>query len=62
MRDPKGVMITQVNLLNNGATLATALGISEESSILTAPRLFRDMGLILGVLQPIWSELNPEDQ
>lgn len=51
--DPKGVMVTHANLVENSAAIQAAMAIDERSSVLTALPLFHDMGLIGGILQPM---------
>ncbi|MDD5034787.1 MAG: fatty acyl-AMP ligase [Methylococcaceae bacterium] len=59
--DPKGVMISHGNLMANSACIQQAMGLHEESKVLTALPLFHDMGLIGGMLQPLYAgcESNP---
>lgn len=52
--DPKGVIVTHANLIDNCATIAEAMGMSAASSIFTALPLFHDMGLVGGILQPMF--------
>lgn len=53
--DPKGVMVTHGNVLANCAAIEQGMAIGEHSRVLTALPLFHDMGLIGGVLQPLYS-------
>jgi len=52
--DPKGVMVTVGGLIHNCEAIAGSMGITPESSVLTALPLFHDMGLIGGVLVPVF--------
>jgi acyl-CoA synthetase (AMP-forming)/AMP-acid ligase II len=52
--DPKGVVITHHNLIQNCAVIQKAMAISADSSVLLPLPLFHDMGL-LGVLQAMHS-------
>jgi acyl-CoA synthetase (AMP-forming)/AMP-acid ligase II len=52
---PKGVMVTHQNLLHNSAYLAHAFHHTPESILVTWLPTFHDMGLIYGILQPIYS-------
>jgi acyl-CoA synthetase (AMP-forming)/AMP-acid ligase II len=52
---PKGVMVTHGNLLHNSAYLAHAFHHTPESVLVTWLPTFHDMGLIYGILQPIYS-------
>ena len=49
--DPKGVVVTHANLINNSEAIRQGMGLSAESRVFTALPLFHDMGLIGGVLQ-----------
>lgn len=51
---PKGVVITHANLLHNAAVIQRALGHSPESHGVIWLPPYHDMGLIGGVLQPIY--------
>lgn len=53
--DPKGVMITHANLVNNCMAIEQAMGLTAASKIFTALPLFHDMGLIGGVLQSMYT-------
>ncbi len=53
--DPKGVVVTHANLINNCFAIQQGMGFSEESAIFTALPLFHDMGLVGGVLQSMYS-------
>lgn len=52
---PKGVQVTHANLLHNARAIQRAMEIDENSSILTVLPLFHDMGLVGGVVQPLYS-------
>jgi len=51
---PKGVMISNGNLLNNMKVIQAACGMGEDSTVVTWLPLFHDMGLIGTVLQPLY--------
>ena len=51
---PKGVMVSHANLLHNEETIKQVFGQSSDSVILSWLPLYRDMGLIGGVLQPLY--------
>ncbi|HJQ69040.1 MAG TPA: amino acid adenylation domain-containing protein [Blastocatellia bacterium] len=51
---PKGVMVTHANLLYNERMIQSAFGQSEDSVIVSWLPLYHDMGLIGGVLQPLY--------
>jgi acyl-CoA synthetase (AMP-forming)/AMP-acid ligase II len=53
--DPKGVMVTHGNLIANCKEITLAYGFSESSKMLVPLPLFHDMGLILGVMVPIFN-------
>jgi acyl-CoA synthetase (AMP-forming)/AMP-acid ligase II len=53
--DPKGVVVTHANLISNSAVIQQAMGVSAASSVFTALPLFHDMGLVGGVLQPMFA-------
>src|SRR5471032_1882601 len=53
--DPKGVMVTHGNLVNNCAAIQEAMAFAPHSSILTALPLFHDMGLVGGVLESMYA-------
>lgn len=52
---PKGVMVTHGNLIHNSSEISEAMAVTDASSVLTALPLFHDMGLIGGVLQPMFA-------
>ncbi|WP_332728240.1 fatty acyl-AMP ligase [Pseudomonas sp. ESBL9] len=52
--DPKGVVVTHGNLMHNCAAIKEGMGLTPASSILTALPLFHDMGLVGGVLEPMF--------
>lgn len=52
---PKGVMVTHANLVANSAMIAERSEQQDGSPSLTWLPAYHDMGLIDGVLQPIWS-------
>ena len=51
---PKGVMVTHGNLLHNEETISKAFSQSESSRIVSWLPVYHDMGLIGGVLQPLY--------
>lgn len=51
---PKGVMVTHGNLLHNERLIQKAFNQTEQSVILSWLPLYHDMGLIGGVLQPLY--------
>jgi len=53
--DPKGVMVSHGNIVANSFIIKKAFGHSEQSVVLVALPLFHDMGLIGGVLQPLYA-------
>lgn len=53
--DPKGVVITHANLMHNLTAIQEAMAIDTTSSIFTSLPLSHDMGLIGGVLEPMYT-------
>ncbi len=53
---PKGVVVSHRNILANSAAIQAAFGQSSESKVLVWLPLFHDMGLIGGLLQPLYSD------
>ncbi|HEX2253831.1 MAG TPA: AMP-binding protein, partial [Thermoanaerobaculia bacterium] len=53
--EPKGVMVRHGNLLHNEEMIRRAFGQDEESVVVSWLPLYHDMGLIGGVLQPLYS-------
>jgi len=53
---PKGVMVTHENVLHNSQVIYEGFGHSENSIALMWQPLFHDMGLIGGVMQPIYAK------
>jgi amino acid adenylation domain-containing protein len=51
---PKGVMVSHGNLIHNSAMLAGSFGYSSDTECVTWLPLYHDMGLIGGVLQPLF--------
>jgi acyl-CoA synthetase (AMP-forming)/AMP-acid ligase II/acyl carrier protein len=51
---PKGVMVTHANLLHNEEMISKAFSQSESSTIVSWLPVYHDMGLIGGVLQPLY--------
>ncbi len=52
--NPKGVMVTHENLLVNSADIDRGVEHKSDSVIVTWLPTFHDMGLIYGVLQPLY--------
>jgi amino acid adenylation domain-containing protein len=52
--EPKGVMVSHTNILHNERMIQSAFRQTEESVILSWLPLYHDMGLIGGVLQPLY--------
>lgn len=52
---PKGVMVSHANLLQNLLELSQTFDFTEESIMVTWLPIFHDMGLIYGVLGPLYS-------
>ena len=52
---PKGVMISHANLLHNAAMIHTAFALSPQSAGLIWTPFYHDMGLIGGVIEPIYA-------
>ena len=55
--DPKGVMITHRNVLHNSEVIYRSFGHHDQSKILIWLPMFHDMGLIGGVMQPLYTGL-----
>lgn len=53
--DPKGVMISHRNLAHNSAVIGQAMQITSASSVFTALPMFHDMGLVGGLMQPMYA-------
>ncbi len=53
--DPKGVMVSHGNLLHNSKCLKRVFALDEQAVAVTWLPSFHDMGLICGVLQPVYS-------
>ena len=51
---PRGVMITHRNLLNQSRLLYSTIGGDRESCLVSWLPVFHDMGLVAGVLQPLF--------
>jgi len=52
---PKGVMVSHSNLMHNLALIEKAFGVSDESSSVIWLPPYHDMGLIGGILQPVYT-------
>ena len=55
---PKGVMVTHGNMLHNGEVIRTAFEHTQESRALIWLPLFHDMGLIGGIIQPLYADFH----
>ncbi|HSL83471.1 MAG TPA: AMP-binding protein, partial [Thermoanaerobaculia bacterium] len=53
--EPRGVMVSHGNLLHNEEAIRRAFGQTESSVVVSWLPLYHDMGLIGGVLQPVYS-------
>ncbi|MCA1323720.1 non-ribosomal peptide synthetase [Herbaspirillum sp. alder98] len=51
---PKGVMVTHANLMANEAAIAERLGVRSDDTFVSWLPLYHDMGLIGGLLQPLY--------
>jgi len=52
---PKGVIVSHGNIIHNERMIQEAFGEDESSIVVSWLPLYHDMGLIGGVLQPLWS-------
>ncbi|MFC8914683.1 amino acid adenylation domain-containing protein [Streptomyces sp. NPDC057116] len=52
---PKGVMVRHDNLVHNSASISTALDVTEDSRGVSWLPPYHDMGLIGGILQPLYA-------
>jgi acyl-CoA synthetase (AMP-forming)/AMP-acid ligase II len=52
---PKGVMVSHGNLCHNSGIVRAQLGLHEQDQAVSWLPMFHDMGLILGVLQPLYT-------
>ncbi|HKH45252.1 MAG TPA: amino acid adenylation domain-containing protein, partial [Thermoanaerobaculia bacterium] len=52
--DPKGVMVSHGNLAHNEEVIREACAHDEQSTFVSWLPIYHDMGLIGGVLQPLW--------
>ncbi len=52
--DPKGVMVTHGNLVANGAVICAAMKLDERDVMVCWLPLYHDMGLVSGVVLPIY--------
>ena len=55
--DPKGVMVTHRNVLHNSEVIYQSFGHHDQTKILMWLPMFHDMGLIGGVMQPLYAGL-----
>ena len=53
--DPRGVIVTHENLLQNQQAIQQAFGVMEKSIVVSWLPLYHDMGLIGGVLHPVFT-------
>ena len=53
--DPKGVMVTHGNLLHNSKLIKNSFGIDADSQLVSWLPPYHDMGLIGGILQPLFA-------
>lgn len=51
---PRGVMVTHQNLITNLGVIASAVGVTRESVVVSWLPMYHDMGLIGGVLEPLF--------
>jgi acyl-CoA synthetase (AMP-forming)/AMP-acid ligase II len=52
---PKGVMVSHGNLCHNSGIVRTQLGLNERDQGVSWLPMFHDMGLIMGILQPLYT-------
>ncbi|MBG0831306.1 fatty acyl-AMP ligase [Planomonospora sp. ID67723] len=52
--DPKGVVVTHGNLMHNSSVIASRMGVTEESVCVSWLPPYHDMGLVGGILQPLY--------
>ncbi|WP_283134528.1 fatty acyl-AMP ligase [Rhizohabitans arisaemae] len=52
--DPKGVVVTHGNLMHNSAVIAASMGLTPESVCVSWLPPYHDMGLVGGILQPLY--------
>ena len=52
---PKGVMVSHANLLHNSKLIKAQFGLSERDQAVSWLPMFHDMGLILGILQALYT-------
>lgn len=52
--DPKGVVVTQGNLTHNSAVISARMGLSRDSVCVSWLPPYHDMGLVGGILQPLY--------
>jgi malonyl CoA-acyl carrier protein transacylase len=51
---PKGVMVSHGNLLHNSAYISSVWQLNPNSAMVTWLPIFHDMGLVFGILQPLY--------
>lgn len=52
---PKGVMVSHGNLCHNSETIKTEIGLNEKDQGISWLPMFHDLGLIVGILQPLYA-------
>ncbi|HZO76348.1 MAG TPA: fatty acyl-AMP ligase [Ktedonobacteraceae bacterium] len=52
---PKGVMVSHENLLHNSRMINTQIGLHEQDQGVSWLPMFHDLGLIMGILQPLYA-------
>ncbi len=52
---PKGVLVSHANLMHNSAVIARQMRLDEDSTLVSWLPPYHDMGLVGGVLQPLFS-------
>lgn len=52
---PKGVIVSHGNLLHNSKMISTQAGLNEKDRGVSWLPIFHDMGLIIGILQPLYA-------
>lgn len=56
-RVPRGVMVSHTNLLHNLSLIQSGMGLSSDFGAVIWLPVFHDMGLIGGILEPLYAEL-----
>lgn len=52
---PKGVMVSHENLFHNSRMISTQIGLHEKDQGVSWLPMFHDLGLIMGILQPLYT-------